>query len=300
MQTLYTLLATHSEDKEKAPAAGQRILNDKLNQSLDLFTTIVTYLASVAQYAETDSRVRASKYLPTEADKNVNTKIAGNEMIWQTLDNETYREKLKQGNIAERIDQDQVKKLYQMLVQTSEYESYIADQQRSAKAEKAIVRFIWTELMVKNEDFQGFLMDEVAGWEDDKDMIFILMDQFFKNHQSINYLALISGEKLEFARELLSTSISKEEYCMELIRPKLINWEAERVAQIDLILLRLGICELLYFPTIPTKVTINEYIEIAKQYSTPQSGHFVNAVLDKLLKDFEMEKQIRKQDRPAR
>ncbi|MGC4057016.1 MAG: transcription antitermination factor NusB [Chitinophagaceae bacterium] len=87
---------------------------------------------------------------------------------------------------------------------------------------------------------------------------------------------------------------------MELIRPKLINWEAERVAQIDLILLRLGICELLYFPTIPTKVTINEYIEIAKQYSTPQSGHFVNAVLDRLLKDFEQEKKIRKQDRPVR
>ncbi|GAA4458377.1 transcription antitermination factor NusB [Rurimicrobium arvi] len=300
MQTLYTLLATHSDERDKAAAAGQRILNDKLNQSLDLFATVVTYLTSVAQYAETDARVRASKYLPTEADKNVNTKIAGNEMIWLTLENDTYREKLNQANIADKIDQDQVKKVYQTLVQTPEYEAYCADNQRDAKSEKAIIRFIWTELMVKSEDFQGFLMDEIAGWEDDKDMIFILMDNFFKNSSNINYLALISGEKLEFARNLLSTAIEKEEYCMELIRPKLINWEAERVAQIDLILLRLGICELLYFPTIPTKVTINEYIEIAKQYSTPQSGHFVNAVLDRLLKDFEQEKKIRKQDRPVR
>jgi N utilization substance protein B len=110
---------------------------------------------------------------------------------------------------------------------------------------------------------------------------------------------LLTGEKLEYAKNLLVTAIEKADYCMELIEPKLINWESDRVAQIDLILLRLGLCELLYFETIPTKVTINEYIEIAKQYSTPQSGHFVNAVLDKILKDLEKDKKISKQDRLA-
>jgi N utilization substance protein B len=84
---------------------------------------------------------------------------------------------------------------------------------------------------------------------------------------------------------------------MELIRPKLVNWEAERVAIIDLILLRMGVCELLYFPTIPTKVTINEYIDLAKMYSTPQSGQFVNGVLDNLLKELSNEGKIRKQER---
>ena len=87
---------------------------------------------------------------------------------------------------------------------------------------------------------------------------------------------------------------------MELIEPKLNNWDKERVALIDLLLLRMGVCELLYFPTIPTKVTINEYIDIAKQYSTPQSGQFVNGVLDNILKDLVKEGKIQKEERSGK
>lgn len=300
MQTLYTQLATQPDNKDAATESGLKILNEKLSLSLELFTTIIAYLTGVAQYAETDARFRSSKYVPSDADKNVNTKIAGNSFIWKTLENDTYQQKLKSSNIADSIDQDRIKKLYQQLCSSELYATYINEESREPKSEKAIIRYIWTELMINNEDFQGFLMDEVSGWEDDKDMIYILMDNYFKNSSNINFMALLSGEKLEYAKELLKTAIEKAEYCMELIEPKLINWEADRVAQIDLILLRLGVCELLYFPTIPTKVTINEYIEIAKQYSTPQSGHFVNAVLDKILKDLEKEKKINKQDRLSR
>lgn len=297
MQTLYTLLSTQPDTKDTATTGGIKILNEKLSLSLDLFTTIVAYINSIAQYAETDARFRSSKYVPTDADKNVNTKIAGNTFIWKTLENETFRQKLSASSIEEKIDQDRVKKLYQQLCGTELYAQYIAEESREAKSEKAIIRYIWTELMINNEDFQSFLTDELAGWEDDKDMIYILMDNYFKNNTGINFMALLSGEKLDYAKSLLRTTIEKEEYCMELIEPKLINWEADRVAQIDLLLLRMGVCELLYFPTIPTKVTINEYIEIAKQYSTPQSGHFINAVLDKILKDLEKENKINKQDR---
>jgi N utilization substance protein B len=251
---------------------------------------------SIAQYAETDARVRSSKYLPTDADKNVSTKLAGNEFIWNVLDNETYNEKVKDANISKFIDEQWVKKLYQQLCISELYQAYVGVDGRDAKSEKAIIRHIWTELIINNEAFQEFLHDELNGWEDDKDMIYILMDNFFKNNKNINFMSLLSGDKLEYAKTLLSTTIDKFEYCMTLIKPKLINWEAERVALIDLILLRMGVCELLFFPTIPTKVTINEYIEIAKQYSTPQSGHFVNAVLDKLLKDFEKENLINKKN----
>lgn len=295
MQTLYTLLATQPDNKELATESGLKILNEKLSLSLELFTTIIAYVTGVAQYAETDARFRSSKYVPTEADKNVNIKIAGNQFIWKTLENDTYQQKLN--HLTHNIDENWIKKLYQQLCTTEIYAQYIDLEAREAKSEKSIIRYIWTELMINNEDFQSFLMDEISGWEDDKDMIYILMDNYFKNSSDINFMSLLSGEKLEYAKTLLATAIDKAEYCMELIEPKLINWEADRVAQIDLILLRLGVCELLYFPTIPTKVTINEYIEIAKTYSTPQSGHFVNAVLDKILKDLEKEKLISKQDR---
>lgn len=300
MQTLYTLLSTQPENKELATESGLKILNEKLSLSLELFTTVIAYIGSVAQYAETDARFRLSKYIPTEEDKNVNTKIAGNDFIWKTLSNETYQQKLKSSSIAQNIDENWVKKLYQQLCLSQIYKTYIAAESRDAKSEKAIIRYIWTELIINNEDFQSYLQDEISGWEDDKEMIYILMDNFFKNSSKINFMALLTGEKLDYAKSLLSTAIEKSDYCMELIEPKLINWEADRVALIDLILLRLGVCELLYFPTIPTKVTINEYIEIAKQYSTPQSGHFVNAVLDKILKDLEKDKKISKQDRLTR
>jgi transcription antitermination protein NusB len=300
MQTLYTLHAAQPDNNDIATALGLKILNEKLALSLELFTTTIAYVASIAQYAEIDARFRSSKYVPTEADKNVNTKIAGNEFIWKTLSNETYQQKLTSSDILQGIDQDWVKKLYQQLCTSALYQTYIAVEGRDAKSEKAIIRYIWTELIINNEDFQTYLQDEISGWEDDKEMIYILMDNFFKNSANINFMALLTGEKLEYAKTLLATAIEKADYCMELIEPKLINWESDRVAQIDLILLRLGLCELLYFETIPTKVTINEYIEIAKQYSTPQSGHFVNAVLDKILKDLEKDKKISKQDRIAR
>jgi len=297
MQTLYTLSAVEPENTEAAVKNGLRILNEKLAHSLDLFITAIQYVGSVAQYAETDARVRSSKYLATADDRNVNTKIAGNDFIWKTLSNETYQEKVKLAGAHHAISEDWVKKLYQQLVKTDEYQDYIAEESRDAKSEKQIIRFIWTQIILNNEEFQAFLHDELSDWEDDKEMIAMLMDNFFKNSSNINYLSLLSAEKHEYAKSLLRTVIEKHDYCMSLIEPKLINWEAERVALIDLILLRMGVCELLYFPTIPTKVTINEYIEVAKQYSTPQSGHFVNAVLDNILKDLVKEDKISKQDR---
>ena len=102
---------------------------------------------------------------------------------------------------------------------------------------------------------------------------------------SIDFMDLVGVEKMKFATELLQTAIDKKGYTEEVIKPKLKNWDMERIAVIDMILLRLGVCELMYFDTIPTKVTINEYIDLAKDYSTEQSGHFVNGILDNIHKE---------------
>ncbi len=297
MQTLYTLAAMEPGEQELDKKIGSNILNDKLNRSLDLFIVSILYTFRTAQYAETDSIQRSSKYLPTEADLNVSTKIAGNEFMWQVLSNGTFPERVKEAKLDHWIDEEWVKKLYQQLVKTEPYQNYIALQERTPAKEKFIIQYIWEKLIWDNEALQEHFSDELPGWEDDKEMAKMLMDNFFKSSQKINFLNLVSGEKKEYAHELLHTVMEKEAYCMELVQPKLINWDADRVALIDLILLRMGVCELLFFPTIPTKVTINEYIEIAKMYSTPQSGQFVNGVLDNILKDLEKENKIRKQDR---
>jgi N utilization substance protein B len=121
----------------------------------------------------------------------------------------------------------------------------------------------------------------------------------------LNYLAkpgnhsfqdILSKEKWDFARTLLQTVIDKKEQSLELIKPKLKNWDADRIAALDLILLQMGVCEFLYFETIPTKVTINEYIDLAKAYSTTQSGQFVNGLLDNIHKELTAANKIEKRN----
>ena len=296
MQTLYTLTTMELGEQDNIKRTGSDLLNEKLARALDLFVISIQYVFRIALYAETDAQQRASKYLPSAEDLNVNTKIAGNEFLWEIQSNKTFKEKIKEPKIEHFIDKEWIKKLYQQLIQESEYRSYISGGLRDLKSEKAIIRFIWDKIL-ENEDLQQHFADELPGWEDDKAMTIMLMDNFFKSSFKINFLDLISGEKREYAHNLLHTVIDKEEYCMELIQPKLNNWDAERVALIDLLILRMGVCEMLYFPTIPTKVTINEYIEVAKMYSTPQSGQFVNGVLDNILKDLERENKIVKEER---
>jgi N utilization substance protein B len=297
MQTLYTLTTLEPGEQEANKRTGSDLLNEKLGRGLDLFVISIQYTLQVAQFAEINAQQRASKYLPSTEDLAVSTKIAGNEFMWQTLSNETYKEKVKDARIERFMDKEWIKKLHQQLIETEEYRAYIDTPQRDAKSEKAIIRFIWEKIILENEALQEHFSDELQGWEDDKAMTVMLMDNFFKSSFKINFLDLISAEKREYAHSLLHTTMDKEEYCMELVQPKLNNWDAERVALIDLLLLRMGVCELLYFPTIPTKVTINEFIEVAKMYSTPQSGQFVNGVLDNILKDLEKENKIVKQER---
>ena len=109
-----------------------------------------------------------------------------------------------------------------------------------------------------------------------------------------NIQQMVSAEKWIFAKTLLTSMIDKKEYALELIKPKLRNWDSDRIALLDMLLMQMGVCELLYFETIPTKVTINEYIDLAKDYSTPQSGQFVNGILDNIHKELVAEGKIQK------
>lgn len=297
MQTIYTLSTIGADNPEEQKKAGSALLNEKLSRSIDLFLIALQYTLRTAQYAEKDAGQRATKYLPTEADLNVSTKIAGNEFLWKLLDNPSFKEKVKESKTEQYIDEEWVRKIYQQLTASTEYKDYISAKERKNKEEINIIRFIWEVLILENEQIMDHFSDEFADWDDDIDMTAILMYNLFKNQSKVNFLNLISAEKREYAHDLLHTSIDKIDYTGELIQPKLINWDAERVALIDMILLRMGVSELLYFPSIPTKVTINEYIEIAKSYSTPQSGQFVNGVLDNILKDLTKENKIHKEER---
>jgi transcription antitermination protein NusB len=293
MQTIYAVENT-------SPAINQAqaltILEKHLEQSRQLFTYLVHFLTEVARYAETDSRLRASKHLPTQEDLNVNIKLAGNELVWQILEDKEYQQALTAYKVEPLLDKELVRKTYLKLIDTQDYRIYTALQSRERKDEKKILEFIFTNLMLPEDNFISHIEELFISWDDDAEMMNLMMLNFLQKPGTYHFLELVSKEKLEFARNLVTTVIEKKEYCMELIVPKLQNWDAERIAMLDMILMRMGACEFLYFETIPAKVTLNEYIDLAKDYSTPQSGHFVNGILDNIHKELSGADKLRKVD----
>jgi N utilization substance protein B len=292
MQLLYGIETSGDAKLFKDPVLE---LQKKLDKTRELFVYLVYCITEIARYAETDSRNRAAKNLPNYQDLNVNTKIAGNLLLWQILENESYKRALENDKPENVVDKDLIRKLYQQLAETPEYKTYIAEQSRDKKADKEILEFIFNTLMLPNNIFEEQIEEQFNNWDDDGEMMQQLINNFLQKPTQ-NIQQMVSAEKWIFAKTLLTSMIDKKEYALKLIKPKLRNWDSERIALLDMLLMQMGVCELLYFETIPTKVTINEYIDLAKDYSTPQSGQFVNGILDGLHKELLAEGKIRKVD----
>ncbi len=290
MQTLYTLALMEEGQNSVDPV---KLLQKQVDASRQLFTYLLYCLTEVARYAEKDSHKRASKNLPSVNDLNVNTKISGNQFLWKILESASFQRAIEQDK-PQLIDDTaaQIRKLYEVLSETPEYQAYIAAQERDRKSERDIIIFIFTNLMLPSERFTTHVEEHFTNWDDDAEMIDQLMMNYLQKPGNLQ--DMVSQEKWQFAKNLLVTTKEKRNYSLELIKPKLKNWDAERIATLDMILMEMGVCELLYFETIPTKVTINEYIDLAKAYSTPQSGQFVNGILDNILKDLITQDKIHK------
>jgi N utilization substance protein B len=299
MQTLYTMSAL---DKEVKPGEPQKTLQTHLDQTRALLIYLTWFLAEVARYAETESYKRSNKHLPTTEDLNVNTKLAGNELLWKMLDDPELKEQFNKLKPEVILRQSQtggpelVKQVYQELAEKSEYKTYIATQSRDKQEEKKILEFILNDMLLANELFLSHIEDNFPNWGDDGEMIVQLLVGYLQKPGSYHFNTFISTDKKEFAKGLLQTVIDKDQYLQDLIVPKLKNWDPERIAHLDMILMKMGVAEFLYFETIPPKVTINEYIDLAKDYSTQQSGQFVNGILDNIHKELVQQGKMQKTD----
>jgi len=250
----------------------------------------------VARFAEKDAVQKAQKHLPSLKDLNINTRIAGNEIVGAILDNTSFQKSLEHFKIKYLIDEELVRKLYHTLISSPEYKEYTELTSREKKSEKKILEFIFGTLMLPEENFISDVEEKFIHWDDDADMMIVLMNGLLQKPSTFDFGEMVSKEKMEFAVELMECVIDKKDFCLELIKPKLKNWDAERIAALDMILMQMGVCEFLYFETIPPKVTINEYIDLAKEYSTEQSGHFVNGILDNIHKELIAQNKINKKN----
>jgi N utilization substance protein B len=280
MQTLYALDTMEQANK---PGEPLRILRKHFDQTQSLFVYMVHFITEVARYAERDAHQRASKHLPSAADLQVNTKIAGNTVIWSILENPSYVAAID--TYKPRIDGDLVRKFYQEWVESEPYQQYITAGERDAKTEKEIIQYLYQQILLPSELFTSHIEELYTNWDDDCEMVNLLVLNYLQKPGTYNLQEMISKDKQQFASELLQATLDKKEVTMTYIKPKLKNWDPERIATLDMIMMQMGVCEFLFFETIPPKVTINEYIDLAKEYSTPQSGQFVNGILDNIHKD---------------
>lgn len=282
MQTIYTVSTL---EKDVIPGEPQKILQQHFDQTRSLFVYLIYFLTEIIRYAETDSHQRASKHLPTDADLHVNTKIAGNEVLWKMLNDAALKEQLIKQKPELLTDKELLRKIYHTLAETSEYKTYIGQPSREKAEEKKIIEFILNDLLLANESFVAHIEENFPNWDDDGEMLVQLLTGYISKPGSYNFNQMMSADKAAFAKILLQTVLEKGEHLQGLIVPKLKNWDPERIALLDMIMMKMGVAEFLYFETIPPKVTINEYIDLAKDYSTPQSGHFVNGILDNIHKE---------------
>ena len=293
MQVIY-MLETQKQGNSTA------LLQKEFDKTRNLFVFLVHLLHQVALYAEVESQQRSAKNLPNEADLTFNIKIAGNSIVWQTIESEAYKKVFELVKPQQWIDQDLVKNLFRQLTESDIYKAYILEENRDKSKEKEILKYIFGTIILGSENAVDYIDEYFSNWEDEGDLMIGYMMNYIQKPNSIDFFDLVGAEKLKFASDLLQTAIDKKAITEEMIKPKLKNWDPERIAMIDMILLRLGVCELLYFDTIPTKVTINEYIDLAKEYSTEQSGQFVNGILDNIHKELVSNGKIQKINHKAK
>lgn len=285
------------------PELGTEEALDFYRQSLDRSQELYLYnllsLIKTTHFAVEDTERKQGKYLPSEEDKNFTAKLYTNKAI-QALEKEPDLQLMFQKKGIEKlIEEDTVRKYYKSFAKLREYKSYVLGK-TSAEDDREILLNLYKHLL-KEELFEENMDDHFATWEDDKSLIVGAMKKTIKalpeSPELFRTFRPDYEAAVEFGENLLIQVIEKDTEYEEIIAPSLENWEVDRVANIDMILLKMAICEFLSFPTIPTKVTLNEYVELSKIYSTDKSKDFINGILDKLLKDLGEKGAIKKSGR---
>ncbi len=257
------------------------------------FTSLALYIVNLFEYSLIQANKENSKYIQGKQEV-IDTDIARLPFIEKIKTNASFIKSLKDNSLQFLFaEEDLIKKTFNNFKQTEEYLAFLKNKEDAQVLENLVLRAV--EYTIATDELaQGFFEERFINWDDDIEIIARWIQLLIKQPQKIVFQNTLTEEKIDFAEELLNAYFDKAEYLTDLIKPKLKNWDADRVAVIDTILLRLGVAELLFFPEIPIKVSINEYIDIAKMYSTDQSGQFVNGVLDNLRKDLEKNGTLRK------
>ncbi len=303
LQALYSYY--QSEVKDFKPF--EKALLGTVESVQELYIWLLSLLVEIADQSLLDAEERANKHLPTPEDLAVNIKLQENRFIVSLKQNPEYLAAIKKYKIAWDFDPEVSKSAFDALKNTEDYANYLHLDSHSIQSDKDIIKHIFKKIILKSPGIVQVFEEKFINWQVDKEVLQALIAKTFKNFSSENpadnQLASICpnwDEDRPFIINLFLKTILFEEEYQKMIAEKTKNWETDRIAMIDILLMRMAIAEILHFSTIPVKVTINEYIEISKEFSTPKSNSFINGILDKILFDLQNEGKVRKQDRGLR
>jgi N utilization substance protein B len=293
------LLYSQSRDDQLTRADLLKAYDDSVERSFDLLMFTLYIFVCTARCATDDELKRKSKYLPNEEDLRFTTRLYDNDLLQSLVRHEEVQKVFKQHDFSTLVDRDFCLRQYSEFAKGEAYKAYLASE--PSKSGDLDILLELFRFLRKDEYFNEVVEDHYANWPDDQSLVIGAMKKVLK-------ATPVSGPFLEehypdketaedFGKALLEKVIGNEAFIRTLVEPTLKNWDPDRVAVIDMILLVMAVAEFLFFPTIPTKVTLNEYVEISKLYSTPKSKDFINGILDRLMKTLKAEGKIQKEGR---
>jgi N utilization substance protein B len=282
MQVLFSL----EMNPDQPLSVLEKLLEKNIDLSVTLYLVDLAYMVETCKYSMVDAARRMAKYIKTEEDNNISTQIAANRIVMAIENNPKYQALYKQHHIHNYVDQEVVKAMFNVLKDKYSYKQYTAIAAPTLEDDKEVMGIVCKKIIQKNKDFEAHVEDLFTNFDDDQLMLTHVIQKYVEGYNETDEDSFISSiatweEEKKFGVDLLKKCYKHNEELIKDIEPNLKNWEMDRIAALDLVLMKMAVCELKYFPTVPVKVSINEYIDISKIYSTPKSKDFVNGVLDK-------------------
>lgn len=279
-------------------------LRHTFNKIYDLYFYLLLFIIELNNFAKIKVEKAKNKYLPSEEDLLPNTKFIKNKIIVQLRENRHLSTYIENKKYSWKNNQDIVKEIFETFTNSEEYKNYINSNDNSYAADKNILLFLIETIMYNSESLYTTLEEESIYWIDNVDTVLlaiVISLERFSIGDDMNKKLLKKFKNKDdqnFAFKLLHLPILKNDVYTEVIKNNVINWDFERISLIDKIILTMAITELIDFPEIPIKVSLNEYIELAKVYGIPKkSSNFVNGLLDKIVSDLKAKNLIVKKGR---
>lgn len=293
MQSVYAMIKSHDDDIVKE----EKFIKFSIKKMFDLYVLLLQLLVEVQKLAEQKQGISKKKYLATKEDLSPNRKFVENKLIKKIAESTSLYLHIEAQHLNNWSEDDEyVKIVWDKLQKSALFSDYLTKEEDSFNVDKSFVINFFREIIAPNTKLAEYFEDENITWVDDIPFVNTWVLRSLKKQKATSTFSLGSLYKnqddLDFVSKLFKKVILNHHTFENDIKIHTPNWESDRIADMDMILIKMGACEFLNFPMIPTKVTINEYIEIAKDYSSEKSGYFVNGVLDKLSREFDKDKKL--------